>query len=73
MIFGFAAAVVAIAAGAGSAWAIMTFVMDSQYRFEPYSALAIVASGVLATLASGFIFAWRPLATRPARVLRGAE
>lgn len=73
MIFGFAAAVVAIAAGAGSAWAIMTFVMDSQFRFEPYSALAIVASGVFATLASGLIFAWRPLATRPARVLRGAE
>lgn len=70
---GAAAGGVAIAAGALAGWAVMTFVMEAAYAFEPVTALAIVAGGVLATLAAGLAFAWRPLAARPARVLRGAE
>ena len=40
---------------------------------QPVSALAIVAGGVLVTLLAGIAFAWRPLAARPAQVLRSAE
>ncbi|MFN4171758.1 MAG: ABC transporter permease, partial [Pseudorhodobacter sp.] len=67
---GAAAGIVAIAAGGAAGWGVMTFVMDSAYRFEPVSAIAIVVGGILATLLSGLAFALRPLAARPASVLR---
>ena len=51
----------------------MRFVMDVDYTFEPVSAFAIVLGGVLATLLAGLVFAWGPLAARPARVLRARE
>jgi len=72
-ILGTAAGLVAIATGALGGWAVMTFVMDTEYVFEPISALIIVIGGALATLLAGLVFAWRPLATRPARVLRAQE
>jgi putative ABC transport system permease protein len=70
---GAAAGVVAVLAGGLSGWAVMTFVMDSTYRFEPVSALGIVTGGILATLLAGLAFALRPLATRPAQTLRAQE
>ncbi len=70
---GAAAGAVAILAGALGGWAVMTFVMDTSYSFEPVSAVAIVMGGALATLFAGLAFAWRPLATRPARVLRARD
>ena len=72
-IQGAAAGIVAIAAGGLAGWGVMRFVMDTDYTFEPVSALMIVIGGVLATLVSGLIFAWGPLAGRPARVLRARE
>lgn len=72
-LLGAAAGGVAIVAGGLSGWAVMTFVMESDYRFEPVSALAIVAGGVLATLVAGLLFAARPLAARPAGVLRAQD
>ncbi len=72
-MFGLAAALVAIAAGGLAGWGVTHFVMETAFRFEPVSALAIVAGGVVATLLAGLAFAWRPLAARPARVLRTAE
>ena len=72
-ILGAAAGIVAILAGALGGWAVMTFVMESSYRFEPVSAIAIILGGALATLLSGLAFAWRPLAARPARVLRARD
>lgn len=72
-LLGAAAGLVAIGAGALGGWAVMTFVMDASYRFEPVSALAIVIGGALATLIAGLAFAWRPLAARPARVLRAQD
>ncbi|WP_224816051.1 ABC transporter permease [Hasllibacter sp. MH4015] len=72
-LLGAAAGIVAIAMGALGGWAVMTFVMETTYRFEPLSALAIVLGGALATLLAGLAFAWRPLAARPARVLRARE
>ncbi|MBP9182564.1 MAG: ABC transporter permease [Fuscovulum sp.] len=72
-LMGAAAGAVAIVAGGIAGWAVMTFVMDSTYRFEPVSAIAIVAGGVIATLGAGLLFAARPLAARPARVLRAQD
>ena len=72
-LLGAAAGVVAIAAGALAGWGVMTFVMEANYAFEPVSALLIVAGGVLATLLAGLVFAWGPLAARPAQVLRARE
>ena len=72
-LLGAAAGAVAILAGALGGWGVMRFVMDADYAFEPVSALAIVLGGALATLVAGLTFAWRPLATRPARVLRARE
>jgi putative ABC transport system permease protein len=72
-LLGMAAALVAIAAGALGGWSVTTFVMDTTYRFEPVSALAIVIGGALATLIAGLAFAIRPLSVRPARVLRAQD
>jgi putative ABC transport system permease protein len=72
-MLGATAGVVAIAAGGLAGWAVTFFVMETDYRFEPVSAVAIVLGGALATLLAGLGFAWRPLASRPARVLRGRE
>jgi len=72
-LIGAVAGTVAIGAGAAAGWGVMTFVMESDYHFAPGSALAIVAGGVLATLAAGLAFAWGPLTARPARVLRARE
>ncbi len=71
--FGLAAGLVAIAAGGLAGWGVTTFVMETEFAFEPVSAIAIVAGGVLTTLLAGLAFAWRPLAARPARVLRASE
>jgi putative ABC transport system permease protein len=72
-IMGAAAGGVAIAGGGLAGWGVMTFVMETDYRFEPVSAVAIVAGGVLATMLAGLAFALRPLAARPAQVLRARE
>jgi len=72
-ILGAAAGVVAIVAGGLAGWAVTHFVMETEFVFEPVSAVAIVCGGILATLVSGLAFAWGPLAARPARVLRAQE
>jgi putative ABC transport system permease protein len=72
-ILGAAAGAVAILAGGLAGWAVTTFVMDTDFRFEPVSAVTIVVAGVLATMMAGLAFAWRPLSRRPAGVLRARE
>ncbi|GIT90855.1 drug:proton antiporter [Jannaschia pagri] len=72
-LLGAAAGIVAIIGGALAGWGVLTFVMDAPYAFEPLSALVIVVGGALATLLAGLAFAWRPLAARPARVLRSQD
>ncbi len=72
-LIGAAAGIVAIAAGAIGGWGVTTFVMEAAYRFEPVSAIAIVLGGAAASLLAGLAFAWRPLAARPAQVLRARD
>ncbi len=70
---GAAAGLVALFAGALGAWGVMFFIMESDYAFEPISALAVILGGIFATLLSGLVFVLRPLARRPAGVLRAQE
>lgn len=70
---GAAAGIVAVAAGGAAGWAVMTFVMEGEYTFEPVSAGWIILGGIAATLVAGLLFALRPLAARPAQVLRSAD
>lgn len=72
-VFGMAAASVAVLAGGIASWAVMVFVMEATYRFEPLSAAAIILGGIVATTVAGLGFTWRPLSARPARVLRASE
>ncbi|MGB3408106.1 MAG: FtsX-like permease family protein, partial [Jannaschia sp.] len=72
-LLGAAAGVVAIAGGALAGWGVLTFVMEAPYAFEWVSATAIILGGAFATLLAGLAFAWRPLAARPARILRSQE
>jgi len=72
-LMGAAAGVVAIVVGGLSAWSVMTFVMEAEFRFEPVSAVAIVTGGAVATLLAGLVFALRPLGARPAQVLRARD
>lgn len=72
-LLGAAAGLVAILCGGIAGWAVTTFVMETDFAFEPVSALLIVTGGVAITVLAGLAFAWRPLAARPARVLRARE
>lgn len=72
-LMGAAAGMVAIVAGGLAGWAVMTFVMEAEYAFEAGSALTIVLGGIGATLLASLIFVLRPLAGRPAQVLRAQE
>lgn len=72
-ILGASAGLVAIAGGALAGWAVMIFVMDASYTFQVGSAIVIVLGGAVASLIAGLAFAWVPLATRPAQVLRARD
>lgn len=70
---GAAAGLVALGAGAAAAWAVMRFVMEVPFHFAPLPALAVILGGMAASLLAGLAFAWRPLARRPAGVLRAQD
>ena len=69
-LLGLTAGLIALVAGVAAGWAVSTFVMETSFRVALPSALAIILGGIAATLATGVFFAWRPLAARPAQVLR---
>lgn len=70
---GGAAGLVALGAGILGGWAVSTFVMETSYDVIWGNALAIIFGGILATLLSGLVFAWRPLTARSAQILRAQE
>lgn len=72
-LMGAAAGLVAIGFGAAAGWAVMRFVMEAGFRFEPVSAVVIVVGGALTTLLAGLAFALHPLAARPAEILRARD
>ncbi|MCK0126912.1 FtsX-like permease family protein [Gelidibacter sp. F2691] len=72
-VLGAAAGVVAVAAGGVAGWAVTHYIMDESFVFDLPNALAIVMGGIFATVLAGMLFAFRPLSTKPARVLRARE
>lgn len=72
-LLGAGAGVVALAAGIAGGWAVSYYLFDTGYSVIWSSAFVIIAGGIAATMAAGLIFAWRPLATRPAQVLRARD
>ncbi len=72
-LLGAAAGLVALAAGIGGGWAVSRFIMDNDFQVIWPSAIGIVMGGILATLLAGLAFALRPLAAKPAQVLRARE
>ncbi|OOY10096.1 FtsX-like permease family protein [Thioclava sp. F36-7] len=72
-LMGAAAGLVAILFGGLAGWAVVDLVMGAEFHFAPIPALLIVTGGVIATLVAGLVFALRPLAARPAGVLRAPE
>ncbi|MBK46096.1 MAG: drug:proton antiporter [Roseovarius sp.] len=73
LLLGAAAGLVGLGAGLAGGWAVSHFVMETPFAVIWRSALVIVAGGVAVTLLAGLAYAIPPLATRPARVLRGRE
>lgn len=72
-LLGFTAGVVALAAGILGGWAVTTFVMEGDYVVIWSNAILIIGGGAVASLLAGLAFAIRPLAAKPARVLRARE
>ncbi len=72
-LLGAAAGAIALGAGIAGAWGVMTYVMEADFAVIWPNALAIVSGGILSTLLAGLAFAWRPLASRPAGILRARE
>ena len=72
-LLGFAAGVVALAAGILGGWAVQTFIMENDYVVIWSNALWIIGGGVIVSLLAGLGFAIRPLQAAPAQVLRARE
>ncbi|WP_289040569.1 FtsX-like permease family protein [uncultured Aliiroseovarius sp.] len=72
-VLGAAAGVIAVLAGGLAGWAVTHYIMEERFAFDAWNAIAIVSGGVLATVLAGLFYAWRPLSSRPAQVLRARE
>jgi len=70
LFLGAAAGLVALAAGGAAAWAVIHFVMETDFILNWGAASAIIIGGAMANLLASLAFAWRPLATKPAQILR---
>ena len=73
VILGAAAGSVAILAGGAIGWAVMRFVMEQDFTFEPVSATLTVGGGAVVSLLAGLLFALGPLNASPSRVLRARD
>lgn len=73
IILGAGAGCVALTAGIAGAWAVNLYVFETSYVVIWPNALAVISGGILVTLLAGLIFAWRPLAARPASILRARD
>ncbi|MFZ7091151.1 ABC transporter permease [Primorskyibacter sp. 2E233] len=73
VLLGAGAGIVALGAGIAGGWAVSDIVMETKFEVVWSSAIGIVVGGIIATLLAGLAFALRPLAVRPAQVLRARE
>lgn len=72
-LLGTAAGLVALAAGILGGWAVCHFVLSTTYQIIWPNALMIIIGGILATLLANLLYARRPLAARPAQILRSQD
>ena len=72
-LLGAMAGLVALGAGTLGGFAVMEFVMEAPFQFDLISAVLIIGGGALISLAAGILYAWRPLAMRPAARLRAHD
>jgi len=72
-LLGLAAGLVALAAGIAGGWAVSVYIMETEFTPIWTSAGAIILGGMAATMIAGLLFALRPLAAKPARILRARE
>ncbi|WP_299630792.1 FtsX-like permease family protein [uncultured Roseobacter sp.] len=72
-LLGLLAGLVALAAGIAGGWAVSTYIMDTDFTIIWSYALAIICGGILSTLLASLAFAWGPVNSKPARVLRAKE
>jgi len=72
-LLGLAAGLVALAAGIAGGWAVSVYIMETEFTPIWTSAGAIILGGMAATMIAGLVFALRPLAAKPARILRARE
>ncbi len=72
-MLGAAAGIVALATGLIGGWLVSERVLETGFTVIWPSAIAIILGGIGATLIAGILFAWRPLAARPAQILRARE
>ncbi len=69
-LIGLATAIFGLAAGTGAAWFVITRIMQLQWSFDPFVALATVALALALTIGFGLIGTWRVLGEKSAPVLR---
>jgi putative ABC transport system permease protein len=67
---GAATAAFGVAAGALSAYVIVVYVMDFEFRFAPAPTFAAAFGGLALTVALGLVGVWRTLGRKPAEALR---
>ncbi|WP_299402183.1 FtsX-like permease family protein [uncultured Roseobacter sp.] len=72
-LLGLLAGLVALAAGIAGGWAVSAYIMDTDFTIIWSYALAIICGGILSTLLASLAFAWGPVNSKPARVLRAKE
>jgi putative ABC transport system permease protein len=72
-ILGAFSGILAAIGGITAGWAVMTYVMETSFEIAIGSAITIICAGVIATLITGILFAWRPLAAKPSQILRARE
>ena len=73
ILLGAAAGCVALATGILGGWAVATYIFETSFTVIWPSALIIIGTGIAVTLGAGLIFAIRPLAVRPANILRASD
>ncbi|HEY8213738.1 MAG TPA: FtsX-like permease family protein, partial [Methylocystis sp.] len=69
-LVGLAASLIAVAAGAGAAYAMTTILMKIDFAFLPWTATLIALATLAITIALGLAGTWRALSRRPGPELR---
>jgi putative ABC transport system permease protein len=69
-VLGLAAGAIAIGVGTATAWAVVVFLMESDWAFLPLTAAATLLGAIAVTVVAGFAGTWRALAVKAAPYLR---